>query len=187
MKKFFLKCGQIISAVVLFCAAVWTVGAAVWIWGLAPLEIWLLSAALGVVWISGFLFRRARWLLLIVFLSAFSSFLLMSPEKSFSGKWRPECSRIASVKRLPDGRIKLENVRNFHYRTPGDFDMAYREMVLDPEALESMDVAFSYWHDWKVVAHMLFCFNFRSGEKLAVSFEPRVPEGLNGGDFFLGI
>lgn len=188
MKKFIRHTLHTIEAVMLFIAGMWCVGVAVWFWQFSAAEVILWSAVLLVIWIAGFAKVHARVALFVIELCVAGSFALQTPEKQFDGKaWRAECKNIAEISWLKDDMVKIGNVRDFKYRTPGDFDRGYRDVIVDLKKLESMDIAFSHWDEMEMVAHMLLCFNFKDGQKLAVSLEPRVPEGMHGGDFFLGL
>ena len=174
----------IISAVI----GVWCVGLARYCWHFSVFETSVFALSLAGVWVAAFFVGRAGWMLAAVEFCALLSFFMLTPERRFgSEKWNIECRRIPQITRLSDGRIKIADVRDFRYRTPEDFDVNYREVVIDPEKLDSMDVIFSSWMSIDAVAHMLLRFNFSDAGSLAVSFEPRVPLGLRGGCFFPGI
>jgi len=184
----FIKKFRFIILLLLLIFAAWCSGAAFYLfnWG-SPLSI-LFAATLAIMAAYG-IFHPAAWIpLLIAEISVLIFFTSLTPEDVFADvKWRRECAHIPSVTYLHDGKVKICNVRSFTYRTPGDFDIKYLDKIYDPAAINSLDIALSYWDDMKYVAHTLLCFNFNDGTQLALSLEPRLPEGVRGGDFFLGI
>ena len=175
----------IISAVI----GVWCVGVACWMWHF-PVWAWTAFAfALTGLLVSSPWIPEAKWMLLIVEISVMASFFLTTPERAFANtKWNDECEKIAQIELFPSGKIGIFGLRCFEYRTAEDFDKCYSAVVLDPALLDSMDIAFS---DWGIIGgaakHMLLKFNFKDGKELAVSFEPRVKQGMRGGMFLPGI
>lgn len=187
-KNIFLYIGKLLTGTVLAAVAVWCVGVARFVWHFSTVETVLFAVSLAVVWTASCFVCRAWWMLAVIEGMILLSFLLLTPERRFaSERWSVECRRVPELKFLPDGKVAISNIRNFRYRTAEDFDIRYKNDVFDPEKLASLDIALSYWYKVDLVAHMLLCFNFRDGRKLAVSFEPRVPDGKKGGSFFLGI
>ena len=188
MKSFLLRLLRRIESVVLFAGGAWCVGAAIWVWEFPGWKLTAWCVCIALLWCAGMFCSRARVVLWILEMSVTVSFLMLTPDRQFAANdWTPECRKIAQVSYLPDGRIRIANIRNFRYRKVDDYDEQYLTLTEDVNALESMDIAFSHWDGMEFVAHMLVCFNFRDGKRVAVSFEPRVPAGKRGGDFFLGI
>jgi hypothetical protein len=91
----------------------------------------------------------------------------------------PRNDRIweASVAHPPratvDGDIvRLENVRNFHYRSETDFDEVWETRSYDLSKLMGADMFLSYWGSpW--ISHTIVSWEFEGGEHLAVSIETR--------------
>lgn len=187
-KKIFSVLTGIFSFVLLALGGAWCVGAFFFTWDFTAVETAFFALALIGMWISGFFIMRARWMLLGIEVAVLLAFLLQTPGRRFaSERWNVECRKLPQIEILKDGKISISDIRDFHYRTPEDFTVNYKSDTFDPEKLESMDVIFSYWHWSELVAHMLLRFNFSDGKALAVSFEPRVPEGKIGGCFFPGV
>ena len=187
-KKIFSVSAEMFSFALLALGALWCVGAFYFTWDFSVFETSLWAFALTVVWSSGFFIMRARWMLLGIEAVVLLAFLLQTPERRFAAEsWNVECRKLPQIEFLKDGKISITDIRDFQYRTPEDFTVNYKSDTFDPEKLESMDVIFSYWHWSELVAHMLLRFNFSDGKALAVSFEPRVPQGKIGGCFFPGV
>ena len=188
----FLHCCKLFLRAILFLllagAGAWCAGAAFYCWKFSIFETIVFASVLAVLWVSAFFVHRAVWMLALVECCIISSFLLLTPERRFRDeKWNVECRKLPQITRLPDGKIKFTDVRDFRYRTPENFDVRYKTMTVDPADLVSMDVVFSYWGYMDVVAHTLLYFRFRDHQELVLSLEPRVPLGMKGGCFFPGI
>jgi len=73
---------------------------------------------------------------------------------------------------LSGSTLTLENIRNFTWRSPTDFDANWETRNYDLDQLESVDLFLSYWSG-KTIAHMIISFGFADGEQLAWSVEVR--------------
>ena len=188
MKTFLLRFWRGIESVFLSAGILWCIGVAIWVWEFPGWKLAAWCAVLALLWTMGLFSLRGRVSLWIAEIAVVLSFLLMTPERQFAAEeWNTECKKIAKVEKLDNGKFRISNIRNFKYQDVERYEVRYTEMICDTNMLESLDIAFSHWDDMELVAHMLLCFNFRDGKRLAVSFEPRVPKGKRGGDFFLGI
>ena len=185
---FFRRLGKVSAMVLLALLGAWCAGAVYFVWHFSAALSVLFAISLLLMLLSARFIPRAGWMLFVTELCVLISFLLLTPQRRFDGeKWNVECRKVPQIIRMEDGKIRIADVRDFRYRTPEDFDVNYREMMVDPAKLESMDVIFSYWMSIDAVAHMLLGFNFSDGTQLAVSFEPQVPYGLKGGSFWWGV
>ena len=188
--KYFSVPVKIVFLLFLALSVLWCVGAAYWMlhfseWAVAAFAFALTGLLVSSLWVP-----EAKWMLLIAEISVMASFFLTTPERAFANaKWNRECETIASIMPFAhNNKIAIFNLRCFEYRSVDDFDKCYSFIVLDPALLESMDVAFSDWGIiWGAAKHMLLKFNFKDGKALAVSFEPRVKQGMRGGMFLPGI
>ncbi len=89
--------------------------------------------------------------------------------------WQPSWSQSASGTVSGDTLV-IQNVRDFRYRTPEDFDVRYATKTYDLKKLESLDFAVSHWDGIKAVSHTLLSFGFSDGQHLALSAETRLDE-----------
>ncbi len=109
-------------------------------------------------------------------------FAWLTPSNRFSEvKWQIPWARMPRVEMLPGGMVCISEMRNFRYRTPDDFDVAYTGMNFDPAAVTAVDLAVSHWDGIEAVAHTMLSFEFDDGRHLAVSMETRLPEGAEQG------
>ena len=188
--KYFSLPAKIVFFLFLAFAALWCVGVAYWMWHFPVWAVAAFSFALTGLFVSSRWIAEAKWMLMIVEISIIASFCLTTPERAFNGaKWNGECETIASIMPVAhSNKIAIFGLRCFEYRSVDDFDRCYSFIMLDPALLESMDIAFSDWGIvWGAAKHMLLKFNFKDGKVLAVSFEPRVKQGMRGGMFLPGI
>lgn len=72
--------------------------------------------------------------------------------------------------------LTLENIRNFTWRSPVDFDANWETRRYDLDQLQSVDLFMSYWSG-KTIAHMIVSFGFANGAQLAWSVEVRRQAG----------
>jgi len=89
---------------------------------------------------------------------------------------------IVSVAKLPrvtieGNQVKIQNIRNFDYRTEKDFTPRYYDRTFDLAKLETVDYALSYWDGNEAVAHTILSFGFSDGGYVAVSVETRLERG----------
>ncbi len=186
--KFCRKTGKITAMLLLALAGAWCVGASYFVWHFPAALSAVFGCGLLVIWLAAWRLCRAAWALTFIEFCILGSFLLLTPEQRFKNeKWNVECRQIPQITRLADGKIKIADVRDFRYRTLEDFEVNYKTMIVDPDKLIGMDVVLSYWGYMDFVSHMLLSFHFSDNQKLLLSFEPRVPQGMKGGCFFPGI
>lgn len=109
---------------------------------------------------------------------AIAVWFALIPAKQYRD-WRPEVAVLSRA--IIDGdRLRIENVRNFDFRSRHDFTVAYEDREYSLSRVSSMDLFISYW---KVgpVAHTFVSFNFDDGSPpLCISIEtrPEVGEGF---------
>ena len=164
---------RILLVLLLSPAVLWGT-AALWIDGPAsrPLAA-ALALGFALVSIGTFAVLRPRWRGLAGFALVFAVLLAWW----FSIEPRNDRTWEASVARPPrasvDGDIvRLENVRNFHYRSETDFDEVWETRSYDLSKLVGVDMFLSYWGSpW--ISHTIVSWEFEGGEHLAVSIETR--------------
>ena len=148
-----------------------------WLLGLfiyQPIALIVPAVIAGLVW-----WKRRRfsvWLYLwAAVLLGVAVYLLIpgsSPEK-WQTPWaeNPQCSVEGDV-------LRIRKVRDFHYRSESDYDVAYRDETYDLNTLEGVDFAECHWDGMTAVCHTMLSFRFADGRHLVVSAETRLPEGV---------
>ena len=169
--------GRIVVRTLLLAFVTWAC-AAIWIDG--PAEPSLAAGLVGsfalaclgtAVWLRPR--RRALLVFALLFASVAGWWLSIPPSNDRS--WEP------SVARLPratfDGDlVRIENVRNFDYRSEHDFDERWETRSYDLSKLEGVDLFLSYWGSpW--IAHTIMSWGFEDGRQLAISIETRKESG----------
>ena len=85
--------------------------------------------------------------------------------------WAPDVSRQVTGS-LDGSVLRLEDVRNFTWRSPQDFDVQWEQRSYDLDQLQTVDLFMSYWSG-KAIAHMIVSFGFAGGDHIAWSVEVR--------------
>ena len=85
--------------------------------------------------------------------------------------WIPEVA-MQTQGIVQGNNVTLHNVRNFLWRGPEEFDVRWETRHYRLDALESVDLALSYWTH-PAIAHAIVSFGFGQGEFLAFSVEIR--------------
>ena len=109
------------------------------------------------------------WAYLAVFLIAVISFFSLEPRND--RVWQDETDKIIQFQ-FVDGKVEIENVRNFIWRTDTDYDTHWETRRYDIEKLNSVDLIVSHFMQGPV-AHVFISFGFDDGEQLAFSLEVR--------------
>lgn len=89
--------------------------------------------------------------------------------------WSPDVARQVTGS-LEGDILTLDGVRNFAWDTPEAFTPAWEVRSYDLSALETVDLAMSYWAGPEM-AHMILSFGFANGDHLAWSVEVRREAG----------
>ena len=85
--------------------------------------------------------------------------------------WEPSVARLPRATFQGD-LVRIENVRNFDYRSEQDFDEIWETRSYDLSKLEGADIFLSYWGSpW--IAHTIMSWAFEDGGHLAISIETR--------------
>ena len=175
----------LLSPVVLL-SALWCVGAAYYTFPWSG--VWrsvgscVYAAVLFGTLAAGF---RRRVLFLIPAAVGAATFLFyahLTPEIRFhSVEWQTPWARQPKVEFHADGTVTVSDMRNFRYRTPEVYEVAYTRMSFDPKTVAATDLAVSHWDGLQAVAHTMLSFAFDDGRHLAVSMETRLPKGAEQG------
>ncbi|KEZ77764.1 DUF4105 domain-containing protein [Salinisphaera hydrothermalis] len=85
--------------------------------------------------------------------------------------WADDVERVLHVERN-GARVRLHNVRNFHWRTRDDYTPNWETRDYDLDQLVAVDMVASYWMG-PTIAHTLVSFAFADGRHLVFSVEVR--------------
>jgi len=114
--------------------------------------------------------RRTLSVLFAVFLGVLAWHVSIRP--SNDRDWTIAGAELADV-RLEADLARVENIRNFAYRTSDDFDVRYYDKTFDLSRLEATDLLVSYWDGNVGVAHTMLSFDFGGTDVLCLSVEVR--------------
>lgn len=140
------------------------------------LAIAFFAFAIYAVWIAP---RKTwRW----AFYAAFLAVVIWNANipPSNDRQWRPEVGRPPRVQ-IDGDLVRFINYRHFIYRSNDDFDVRYKERVVDMSRLVSVDLHISYWKEGPV-AHTYVSFNFDDGSPpvcISIETRPEVGEGFD--------
>lgn len=169
----------ILSLILILCF-LWL---AVFIWVHQPVHLWV-SVALILFWFLLTLFtlfaqkkqlafaKYLKFSFLLLFLASLSYYFLLEPRND--RKWQDETAKIIQFE-FKDGHVEIENVRNFIWRTPTDYDIQWEKRRYQIEKINSVDLIVSYFMKGPI-AHVFVTFGFENGEHLAFSLEVRQEE-----------
>ena len=92
-------------------------------------------------------------------------------EPTHHREWADDVARLLDAD-VDGSRVVLRNVRNFDWRSPEDYTVAWENREYDLDRLVSADLILSYWMG-PAIAHTLVSFGFEDGEQLVFSLEIR--------------
>jgi hypothetical protein len=167
--------------------------AALWLWDVGALAFspyatgaWRTASAvafaLGIPLLAWALHRHARWPVRAVYASLLALcgvpllgwLVLLQPSNQRS--WSVDQDRLPHAQ-LAGGQLRLQNVRNFTWRSTTDFDPAWETRRYDLDRLARAWFVVEPFTGFPGAAHAFLSFEFDDGEFLAVSVEIRKEVG----------
>lgn len=118
-------------------------------------------------------FRKSLLIFLAAFAVILSWWLLIPP--SNNRNWTADNKKTAWAE-FNDNKVTVHNIRNCHYRSTTDFDVAYYDKTFDLSELQGADFFIIYWGSPKI-AHTIMSFAFEGDQYLDISIETRKEEG----------
>ncbi len=115
-----------------------------------------------------FVFFGVVGLFLIVFIAIN---ILFRP--SHDRDWELGQEKLPHILFDDNGKITIENFRNFDWKEDSTSDINYETKFYDIETLDSVDVYISHFDDFEGLAHIFLSFGFQNGEHVAISLETR--------------
>jgi hypothetical protein len=170
----------IVAGMMLASAAVttlWTAGAIYYDvcraakWG----RLVVLGWAIGVI--ALFALWQPLWQAFAVFVGVTAIFLgwWFRQKPSHDRDWHPSVAVLPRAVREGEV-IRIENVRNFKYRSLEDFTPQYETRTYHLENLKGVDVIFFVW-EMPLLGHPALVFDFGSDGRLCMSIEVRFRKG----------
>lgn len=137
------------------------------------ITLWCLLGAILLVllWL-----RSPRWAMtihLLVFAALQGWWQTLQP--SNRRDWTDDVARMTQG-RVAGEYLRLDNVRNFHWRSNQDYDINWDVRTYNLEQLTSVDLLVSYW-GMPAIAHVLVSFGFADGRQLVFTVETRKEKG----------
>jgi hypothetical protein len=126
---------------------------------------------------AGCLWTAWRWRVLIIYAAAVIVVVIWWSmiEPTNDRDWAPDVAR--TITGTIDGdRLMVENVRNFVWHGPSDFEPHWEQRTYDLSKLKDVDLVMSYWAG-EAIAHTIVSFGFEDGSRLAFSIEIRKERG----------
>lgn len=151
------------------------------LWYRLPLAVAFKGAMVAAFVVSAlaalFALRRLRKPALWVYLLAFAGVLLWwsTLRPSQNRAWADDVARHLHAQ-VDGDRVRLDNVRNFDWRSDDDYTPRWERREYDLGRLQSADLVLSYWMG-PAIAHTLVSFGFDDGRKLVFSVEIRKERG----------
>lgn len=102
--------------------------------------------------------------------------VLLSRHPSNARDWAVDQSRLPSSSFAGDS-VHVRNVRDIHYRSTTDFDVAWDDRAYDLRQLESVWFVVEPFSGRKGPAHTFVSFGFADGQYVAISVEIRKEKG----------
>ncbi len=95
---------------------------------------------------------------------------------SLKRNWSPDQAVMPSIHFLDDNRVRINNIRNIHYRTTRDFDLEFYDRTINLDEVDSAWLVISPFGSFGV-AHTFVSFGMRDGSYLSISIEIRRKKG----------
>lgn len=136
---------------------------------------------LAVVWAGGilllFIVWQPLWQPFLILLGIAVVFLVwwLRQQPSQERDWDPAVAVLPRAVRAGDA-ITIENVRNFDYRSPGDFTPRYETRTFHLANLKSADIIFFTWGS-PLMSHPVLVFDFGPDGRACGSIEVRYRKG----------
>jgi hypothetical protein len=136
-----------------------TLGSMAWILAVLALAVWAVQAPGWGPWLT---YVALQALLLLWWIR-----ITPSGRKS----WRDDVAQLLTGTVHGD-RVRLDNVRNFRWRSDTDYDIRWEQREYDLGRLDGADAVLSYWSG-QAIAHAMISFRFDDGRHLVFSVEVR--------------
>ena len=125
----------------------------------------------------GLLLLKPRRRAVLGFLVVFAALLVwwVNIPPSNDRDWQPDVALLPRA-RIEGSKVTLYNIRDFDYRSEGDYDVHYYDKTFDLDNLRTVDLFLVYWGS-PLIAHTILSFGFGDQGYVAVSIETRKEKG----------
>ncbi|MCK5919206.1 MAG: DUF4105 domain-containing protein [Cocleimonas sp.] len=97
---------------------------------------------------------------------------------SLKRNWSPDQAIMPSIHFIDDDTVRINNIRNIHYRTTRDFDLEFYDRTIKLDDIESGWLVISPFAGFGA-AHTFVSFGFKDGSYLSISIEIRRKKGIS--------
>ena len=166
-----------VVSIIMVLVWVWSCGALRFLVGVPGFVVLPIMAIVPIVVIRSLKWKRsvivgAGILFVIVFVQ-----LLFEKPKRYKD-WIESCKKPPIVRISKDmGMVKIDNVREFKWRSVDDYDAAWVTRSYYLDQLDSLDLIVEPLGDSKLFAHSMLSFGFGPERKVVISAEVRKEEG----------
>jgi hypothetical protein len=140
---------------------------------------WLLAPGWAIAVVSMFAAWQPLWQPFAALLGVAVLFLgwWLRQQPSHNRDWDTSVAMLPWAERKGDV-VAIENIRNFEYRSPGDFTVRYDTCAFHLANLKAADIIFFNWgSSW--MSHPVLVFDFGSDGRVCMSIEVRYRKGQN--------
>jgi hypothetical protein len=177
MKSLVGKIGVILASFVYLSLCLWCALVIYFHFPLWPLffaSLYLLSAVIVEVVYLRVKSLRILWAILLLPLPVIVWWILIVPVNN--ANWQTPWARMPVIQ-FDRNLIKIENIRDFNYRSENDYEVRYISDNYDLDKLNKVMLGLSFWDNNVAVAHTILVFGFSTGQWLAISSETRLQIG----------
>lgn len=101
---------------------------------------------------------------------------LIVTNPSLTRNWSPDQAVMPSIHFLDDEKVRINNIRDIHYRSTRDYDLEFYDRTIDLNDVETAWLAISPFAAFGA-AHAFVSFGFKDGTYLSISIEIRRKKG----------
>lgn len=97
---------------------------------------------------------------------------------SLERNWSPDQAIMPSIHFLDNDTVRINNIRDIHYRTTRDFDLQFYDRTIKLDNIESVWLVISPFASFGA-AHTFVSFGFSDGSYFSISIEIRRKKGIS--------
>jgi Domain of unknown function (DUF4105) len=116
--------------------------------------------------------KKTIWSALLIVPALIAVIVYLCIQPSHQREWVPEQATMPRIE-FHDQHVLIHDIRNSHYRSSNDFDLAYYSKLFDLNHIESVWFIVEPFSSWKGLAHTFISFGFKDNTYVAFSIEVR--------------